>query len=79
MKREECHHGSLRRSCDRCDMEQDIEALQRDLAVANARLAKLQNYEHRIRAAEARAEALQAEVDRLTQEYDPPLGGFTGR
>lgn len=54
----ECHHDSLRRSCDRCDMEQDIDALQRELANAKATIARLQGYEHRIRAAEARAEQL---------------------
>lgn len=67
----ECHHGSLRRSCDRCDMEQYIEELQRALARAAEEIARSID---RIRAAEARAEKLQAEVDRLTRKIeDEPL------
>lgn len=37
MKREECYHGSLRRSCDRCDMEQDVRAAEGALEVADMR------------------------------------------
>jgi hypothetical protein len=62
VERDECEHGSLRRSCEICERDEEIARLQEKYENA---LAQIEVWQRETLAAQTEADALWAEVERL--------------